>query len=224
MVRTSSILKRRKSLLLAAADKLIDAAKAKWDAKERLVAGYEAKELQARLNHERQKALFDKGVRTKKEIEKSQQDWDVAASELASAKLDVTAAMKEWEAKKSERIQKEREAEAKVDNARAMQQDALGQAATIQKEIRDIDVKLSELDRLVIKAPRDGTLFRLNVFERGQALKEGDELFTIVPDTSERAVELWISGNDMPLVQRGDHVRLQFEGWPAVDPRWNVWR
>ena len=47
-------------------------------------------------------------------------------------------------------------------------------------------------------------------------LKEGDQLFTIVPDTTERAVELWVSGNDTPLVRKGDHVRLQFEGWPAV--------
>ena len=47
-------------------------------------------------------------------------------------------------------------------------------------------------------------------------LKEGDALFTIVPDTSERVVELWVSGNDMPLIRKGDHVRLQFEGWPAV--------
>jgi hypothetical protein len=69
---------------------------------------------------------------------------------------------------------------------------------------------------LKICAPRDGTLFRLIVFERGQTLKEGDDLFTIVPDTADRAVELWVSGNDTPLVQPGDHVRLQFEGWPAV--------
>ena len=47
-------------------------------------------------------------------------------------------------------------------------------------------------------------------------LKEGDPLFTIVPDATERAVELWVSGNDTPLIQSGDHVRLQFEGWPAV--------
>ncbi|MEQ9406496.1 MAG: protein kinase [Fuerstiella sp.] len=35
-----------------------------------------------------------------------------------------------------------------------------------------------------------------------------------VPDPSDLAVELWISGNDAPLVQQGDPVRLQFEGWP----------
>ena len=59
-------------------------------------------------------------------------------------------------------------------------------------------------------------IVRLPVYERGQTVKEGDALFTIVPDSSEHAVELWISGNDTPLVTPGDHVRLQFEGWPAL--------
>jgi multidrug resistance efflux pump len=155
-------------------------------------------------------------VRSETEIEKYRKDWDVAKAELESVLLDVEEAREQWEAKRSERIQKEREAQTKVDYAKAMQQDALGQAATVQKEKREVEVKLSELDRLVIYAPRDGTLFRLNVFERGQMLKEGDELFTIVPDTTQRAVELWVSGNDTPLIRPGDHVRLQFEGWPAV--------
>jgi hypothetical protein len=29
-------------------------------------------------------------------------------------------------------------------------------------------------------------------------------------------VELQIDGNDLPLVQKGDRARLQFEGWPAA--------
>ncbi len=205
-----------KAAAVAGADELIEAAEAKWDAKRRMVPGYEAKKLQARLNHERQKTLFEKGVQAEKELEKFRKDLDVAIAEHESIQLDVTAAKEEWNAKKNERIQKEREAQTKVDYARAMQQDALGQVASAKKEKRDVEIKLSELDRLKIYAPRDGTLFRLNVFERGQMLKEGDELFTIVPDTSERAVELWIAGNDITLVRAGNHVRLQFEGWPAV--------
>ncbi len=97
-----------------------------------------------------------------------------------------------------------------------MREEALGQVATTRKEMKDVEIKLSELDRMVIEAPRDGNIFRMPVFERGQLLKEGDTLFAIVPDTTDRAVELWISGNDTPLVRVGDHVRLQFEGWPAV--------
>jgi len=47
--------------------------------------------------------------------------------------------------------------------------------------------------------------------------QEGDEMSTINPDTSQRAVELWISGEDATHVQRGDRVRLQFAGWPVVE-------
>jgi biotin carboxyl carrier protein len=98
----------------------------------------------------------------------------------------------------------------------AEQQDALAQVAALEKEIRDIKLKRSEIARFKIKAPSDGTLIRLNVFDQGKAVKEGDELFTIGPQTWEAAVELWVSGNDAPLVQRGDRVRLEFEGWPVV--------
>jgi len=201
---------------LDAADELISAAKAKWDAETELLSGYEAKVLQAQLNYDRQKGLADKGIKAIVEIEKFKKDWDVALSELDSLKLKIEAAKEEWSAKKNERIQKQREAEVKVDYARAMEQDALGQLATAQKEKRDLEIKLAELDRMMIYAPRDGVIFRMPVFERGQMLKEGDDLLTIVPDTTERVVELWVAGNDMPLVRIGDHVRLQFEGWPAV--------
>jgi multidrug resistance efflux pump len=199
-----------------AAEEMIAAAKAKWDAKKRLVPGYEAKELQARLNHERQRGLFERGIKPEKEVESLKKDWDVAVSDLEAARLDVEAAQSEYQAKMSEREEKQRTAQAKVDYSRAMQQKALGMAATVQKERRDLEIKLSELDRMVITAPRDGMIFRMPVYERGQAVKEGDPLFTIVPDTTSRVVELWIAGNDIPLVQIGDHVRLQFEGWPAV--------
>ena len=150
-----------------AADELIAAAKAKWDAKKRLVPGYEAKLLQAELDYERQNALFVKGIKPEKEIEKLKKDVDVAQSDLEAAQLDVTAAEDEWQAKQGEREQKLREAQAKVDYSQAMRQDALGQVATSQKERRDLEIKLSELDRMVIKAPRDGTIFRMPVFERG---------------------------------------------------------
>jgi len=39
---------------------------------------------------------------------------------------------------------------------------------------------------------------------------------TLVPETTDRAVEIWVNGNDAPLISAGSTVRLQFEGWPAV--------
>ena len=60
----------------------------------------------------------------------------------------------------------------------------------------------------------EGFLKAKEVYVRGTG-----KVMAFVPQGRQQsvsAVELWISGNDAPLVQKGDHVRLQFEGWPAV--------
>jgi multidrug resistance efflux pump len=199
-----------------AAEEMVAAAGAKLEAKQASLPGYQSKEWQARVNYERQQGLFKKGIKSEKEIEYLKKDWEVAKADLLAAQREVDAAQREQQAKQNELEQKRREAQTKVDYSRAMQQEALGQAATIRKDIRDVEIKLGELERLVITAPRDGVIYRMPVFERGQMLKEGDSLFTIVPDISEQAVELYVAGNDTPLVNIGDEVRLQFEGWPAI--------
>ena len=66
------------------------------------------------------------------------------------------------------------------------------------------------------RSPCDGVIYRLVTAEGASTVKEGDELFTIVPDVEELAVELVVSGNDTSFIREGQEVRLQFEGWPAV--------
>ena len=206
---------------ISAANELVSEAKAKLQGKKKLVSAYKAKELQAGLNFERQERLYKKGIKPAKEIEKLRKEWDVTKADLETIAQDVVALQNALKAKEEEREEKRRITKTKIDYARAMQQNELGNAATIRKEIRDVEIKLGEMRRTTITAPRDGTVFRLNVNERGDAVKEGDSLLTIVPEAEQKAVELHVNGNDMPLVSIGQEVRLQFEGWPAVQfPGW----
>jgi multidrug efflux pump subunit AcrA (membrane-fusion protein) len=96
---------------------------------------------------------------------------------------------------------------------------------SIEREIQDIDNRIERFKARNVVAPLDGVVFRVsaNVGQGGQYVKEGDDLCTIVPDTNDRVVELFLDGLDAPLVlafadRTGSmpHVRLQFEGWPAV--------
>ncbi len=201
---------------ISAATEMVSASEAKLRGKKRQVRAYEAKELQARLNYERQKSLFNKGLKPAKEIEKLKKEWDVTQADVESIQQDVMALQNELKAKQEELEEKRRIAKTKIDYAIAMQQDALGSAATSRKEIGDVQMKLEEMSRLTITAPRDGTIFRLNVNERGDAVKQGDSLLTIIPEATQKAVELYVKGNDITLVKPGQEVRLQFEGWPAV--------
>ena len=201
---------------VSAAEQMVEAAQAKLESKQQLVASYEAKELQAKLNYERQEMLGRRGLKPAKEIEKLRKEWDVAKSESQSVLQDVTSLEKEVSAKKDMLEEKRRVAQTKIDYARALEQDSLGAAATVRKDIRDVEMKLEEMDRLVVRAPRDGTIFRMPLYEQGQTIKEGQSILTLVPDATQEAVEMLVSGNDMPLIHVGQEVRLQFEGWPSI--------
>ena len=96
---------------------------------------------------------------------------------------------------------------------------------TIEREIQEIDNRIERFKARIVLAPCDGVVFRIaaDVGQGGQYVKEGEDLCTIVPDTNDRVVELLLNGIDAPLVlayaeRTGHmpHVRLQFEGWPAV--------
>jgi hypothetical protein len=82
--------------------------------------------------------------------------------------------------------------------------------------LTELEGKLAKQHNQIVTAPRDGTIVRLLANEGGAIVKEGDPLFVLVPEAADRAVELYVSGNDAPLISPGRHVRLQFEGWPAV--------
>lgn len=201
---------------VTAAEQEIEAAKAKLAAKRKLLPGYQAKREQAELNFQRQEELNRQKITATKDLEYRRVDRDLADAEFASINEEILQAESELRAKEAELEQKRGEAQAKVDKATAEQQAALGEVETTRKDIRDLEIKQSELRRLEIRAPRDGYIQRLPVFAGGQTVKEGDYLLTFVPKTDDHAVELFVRGNDMPLVHPGDHVRLQFEGWPAL--------
>ncbi len=72
-----------------------------------------------------------------------------------------------------------------------------------------------------IVAPRAGTIFRLPVNSQSQMISQGQPLLVILPETNARAVELWVDGRDAPLITTDTSVRLEFEGWPAIQvPGW----
>ena len=206
---------------VSAAEEMVASAEAKLQSKQKQISAYQAKRLQARLNYERQEGLWRKGLKPQKEVEKLKKEWDVAQADFESVNRDVTSLERELQAKRDQLQEKRREAQTKVEYAVAMKQGALGEMATARKEMGDLRMKLQQAERLTIRAPRDGTVFRLNVNELGDTVKEGDSLMTIIPEASQKAVAILIRGNDMPLVQKGQEVRLQFEGWPAVQvPGW----
>lgn len=102
------------------------------------------------------------------------------------------------------------------DKARGTVFDYQQKINTIQKELADLSNKRDELNRLDVTAPRSGYIQQWNGLQGSDVVKEGEQLFVLVPKVDELAVEMQVRGNDMPLVREGFPVRIQFEGYPAI--------
>lgn len=100
---------------------------------------------------------------------------------------------------------------AKIDYKKLLSDEASAAASLAKAE-----VKLSRQQTQLITAPQDGTILRVLHGSGSVIVKEGDVLAVFVPDTFTPAVQLYVNGNDLPLITPGREVRLQFEGWPAV--------
>lgn len=200
---------------VSAAEQMLESARAKLESKRNEVLGYETKVWQAEQNFERQNRLFKQGIRAAKDIEKLKAERDFATSGLDALFELIKSLEQDVATKESQVAEKRFEAQTKVAESETKMLASKGKVEEIRKLISEIEVKLGSLDRQEIKAPRDGTIFRIP-FQPNQAVKEGDSLMTFVPKTTQLAIELSVIGNDMPLVKLGQEVRLQFEGWPAV--------
>lgn len=67
-----------------------------------------------------------------------------------------------------------------------------------------------------IKAPQNGFVNRALQSGLGETIKEGTQIVSIMPSEYDIAVETFVSPNDLPLVHKGEKVRIWFDGWPTV--------
>lgn len=88
--------------------------------------------------------------------------------------------------------------------------------AESRAKLNRIDVQLNRQSAQLVRAPRDGRIQNLNAATGGALVSAGTVLAVVAPERVERAVELLIDGRDVPLLRPGRPVRLEFEGWPAI--------
>ncbi len=206
-----------------AATQLVQVGEQKLAAERQGLLAARAGEAQAKLNYDRQRQLAEEGLASGLTLEIEERKFKEAQAKVEQANSYVLAAQGELSAKQSELEQKRNDAQTKIDYARAAKQEALGEIANTEKDLLDLDVKLARQVQRIC-APRAGTVLRIVNGSGGEQVKPGDPLVVLVPEQVDRAIELWINGNDLPLMHAGREVRLQFEGWPAIQfSGWPSW-
>jgi multidrug efflux pump subunit AcrA (membrane-fusion protein) len=102
------------------------------------------------------------------------------------------------------------------EQARIRVEELRSRVAEAAAELNRVDVNLSRQSVQIVRAPRSGVILRVFAGDAATFVKAGDVVASFVPDNADRAVELFIDGRDVALVRPGAPVRLQFEGFPAV--------
>lgn len=185
-------------------------------AAEQVIRAAEATLVAAKQNIDRQKLLLARGLVAVRAVELADQDYARAAAEVDRAKAALGAAMNEKLAREADQLKIESDFRTRLDDARASLASARTDIANSMAEIQRVEVRRARQARQTIVAPRDGTVLRLLAQPGSELLKAGDPVALFVPETTALIVELFMDGNDVPLIHRGDPVRLQFEGWPAI--------
>ncbi len=201
---------------VAAAQSKIRVAQDKVVAASRTLEANEAAEQTAKLNLDRQSTLNEKGLSSRRDLELAQLRHLQTAAAVNGALADRSAAMNSQIAAEAEREKVEADAQAKVDDARASLQQALSDERKATGELTKIDVRLARQATQVVRAPINGVVMRVLARQGTEMVKAGDILMELVPESERNVVELWVDGNDAPLVSPGRKVRVQFEGWPAL--------
>jgi multidrug efflux pump subunit AcrA (membrane-fusion protein) len=200
----------------SAAGARVDMARDRTLAAERALEAAQAAHRTARLNLERQQKLAAGGLTATRSVELAELEAVRTSTEEERARMALSAARSEETALSADQGRVGNDVGASVEDARASRASALAEVAAGQAELARLDVRLARQRTQEVRAPMDATVLRLVGGVGGEVLKAGDPLLVLVPDTESRAVELWMEGNDVPLLSEGRHVRLQFEGWPAV--------
>ncbi|MGK0360930.1 MAG: adhesin transport system membrane fusion protein [Bradymonadia bacterium] len=200
---------------IEAAEARITEADQKVIAQRRGVEAARASDKAARLDLTRRTTLEEKGVRSRRDLESATLRRAKSRTELAKARADLAAAQATVFAKKADLAEKAADADAKLAKIDASVAKAQATVAKAGADLAKTSVDVARQERGEIRAPRDGVILRLQVQADTEQVKAGDPVAMLVPTASQAAVELWLDGNDAPLVEPGSPVRLQFEGWPA---------
>ncbi len=170
----------------------------------------------ARMQQERQSSLAKKGLTSTRNVELAELDYTQKVADVERATNSLNAAKSEKLSLDSELLRTDADAGSRIDEAWGAHASAESDVAKSRAEVTKVEVRLARQNTQRVMAPVDGKIFRVVARQNGELLKAGDQIAILVPNTTHDVVELWMDGNDVPLISEGRPVRLQFEGWPAL--------
>jgi multidrug resistance efflux pump len=127
-------------------------------------------------------------------------------NELINAKVEINRIAAEYN-------EKEQKARSDQFTALSNQFDTEAQVNKLKNQVVNYQIRNG---MYYIKAPQSGYVNRALQSGLGETIKEGTQIVSIMPSKYDIAVETFVSPMDLPLIHKGEKVRIWFDGWPAI--------
>lgn len=174
----------------------------------------------AETQFNRSKQLNSEGLKPVTDVEDKRLKLQDAQAKIITQENKFLAAKNERINAKIEINRIKAEYTDKVSKARSEQFTALSNQFDTEAQVNKLQnqyVNYKMRNELYyIKAPQDGFVNRALQSGIGETIKEGTPIVSIMPANFDLAVETFVDPIDLPLVHKGEHVRIWFDGWPTV--------
>lgn len=170
--------------------------------------------------YERNKVLYEAGniALTKfQEVESKYQEarMKVVSSEnqLQQTRAELINTQVEINGIRADYMDKISKSESELNATLAELYDTQATVAKLENYRTNVSIRQEQYQLI---APQSGFLVKTLQAGIGETIKEGEPVATIVPENPDLAVEMYVRAMDVPLISRGSKVRIEFDGWPAL--------
>ena len=174
----------------------------------------------AKDQYERFEKLYERDLKSKTEVEtrkvamqRAQAAMVSAQQKLLQSRNDIIDAKVELNAVETKFQDEVSKAESEKFTALSSMYEAEIDVSKMQSQVANYSIRNG---MYYILAPQDGRIAKTLSSGIGETIKQGAAIATIMPTNYDLAVEMYVRPMDLPLIEVGQHVRIQFDGWPAI--------
>ena len=174
----------------------------------------------ADTQYERFEKLFKEGLKSQFELEtrkltlqRAQANQIAAQQKMMQSRNDIIDAKVEYNSVDSKYRDEVSKAESEKFSALSSMYDTEIDVTKLQSQVVNYSIRNG---MYFILAPQDGIVTQILSSGLGETIKQGDAIATIMPANYDLAIEMKVRPMDLPLIKKGQKVRVQFDGWPAI--------
>jgi multidrug efflux pump subunit AcrA (membrane-fusion protein) len=174
----------------------------------------------AKDQYERQEKMFKEGLVSKTQLQQRSVSYQNSLAKKISIENKLNQTQQDYTNAKIELNSIEQEYAEKMNKAESDKFQSLSIIETSKGDVSKLENQVSSYiirnGMYILLAPQDGQIVQAKKAGIGEIIKEAENIATIVPNVANYAVEMFVRPVDLPLINMGQKVRFQFDGFPAI--------